>query len=102
VPGSLGRAGGVEAELEDLNSPPRPTAGVRDPHRHADDAALVERRVPGGLEPLRRGEDTPERRPDILAEDIGDAEVLLAIMKGHANGLDEGGHIWKSRFNRDF
>ena len=44
------------------------------------------------LQTLRGGEDAAERRPDIFAEDIGDAEMFFAVVEGQANGLNEGGH----------
>ena len=82
VAGDLEQVDGVEAVVAELDLADRPAAGVGDAHGRADDAALVERRVPGGLEPLRGGEDAAQRRADVLAEDVGDAEVLLAVVQG--------------------
>src|SRR5262249_51570486 len=53
---------------------------------------LVERRVPGALEPLRGGERAAQRRAHILAEDVGDAVPLLRHVQGHADGLDPVAH----------
>ena len=33
------------------------------------------------LQPLRGGEDAAQRRADVFAEDVGDAEVLFAVVK---------------------
>ena len=44
------------------------------------------------LQALRGGEDAAQRRADVLAEDVGDAEVLLAVVQGHADGLDHRRH----------
>ena len=92
VAGDLEQVDGVEAVVAELDLADGPAAGVGDAHRRADDAALVERRVPGGLEPLRGGEDAAQRRADVLAEDVGDAEVRLAVVQGHADGLNHGRH----------
>ena len=92
VAGHLEQVDGVEAVVAELDLGDGPAAGVGDAHGRADDAALVERRVPGGLEPLRGGEDAAQRRADVLAEDVGDAEVLLAVVQRQANGLDQRGH----------
>jgi hypothetical protein len=58
----------------------------------ADNAALVERRVPGRLETLRAGEDAAERWPDVFAEDVGDAEAGFADVERHADRLDHRRH----------
>ena len=92
VAGDFEEVDGVEAVVAELDLGHGPAAGVGDAHGRADDAALVERRVPGGLEALRGGEDAAQRRADVLAEDVGDAEVLLAVVEGEANGLYERGH----------
>ena len=34
----------------------------------------------------------PSGGPDVLAEDVGDAEVLLAVVQRHADGLDHVRH----------
>jgi len=82
----------VETVVAELDLGHGPAAGVGDAHGAADDAALVERRIPGGLQPLRGGEDAAQRRADVLAEDVGDAEVFLAVVQGEADGLYQGGH----------
>src|SRR5437762_2101165 len=75
VAGHLQQVDGVEAVVAELNLGHRPAARVGDTHGGADDAALVERGVPGGLEALRGGEDAAQRRADILTENVGYAEV---------------------------
>ena len=45
------------------------------------------------LRPCVAGEDAAERRADVLAEDVGDAEVLLADVERHADGLDHRRHL---------
>ena len=49
VAGHFEQIDGVEAVIAELNFGDRPAAGVGDAHGAADDAAFVERRVPGGL-----------------------------------------------------
>ena len=93
IAGDFEQIDGVEAVIAELDFADRPAAGVGDAHRRADDAALVERRVPGGAQPLRGGEDAAERRPDVFAEDVGDAEMRFAVVQSQANGLNERGHI---------
>jgi hypothetical protein len=44
------------------------------------------------MEPLRRGEGAAERRPHVLAEDVGDAVTLFRDVQRHADGLDHVGH----------
>ena len=56
------------------------------------DPALVERRVPRGLQSLRRREDATERRAHVFAEDVGHAETLFAHVERHANCLHHRGH----------
>ena len=92
IAGHLEQVDGVEAVVAELDLADGPAAGVGDAHGRADDAALVERRVPGGLQPLRGGEDAAQRRADVLAEDVGHAEVLLAVVQRQADGLDQRGH----------
>src|SRR5205807_143506 len=70
-----------------------PAARIGDAHRHADNAAFVERRVPRRLESLRGGENTTQRRPDVFPEDVGDAEVRLAVMESQTNSLNECCHV---------
>jgi len=41
---------------------------------------------------LRRGEDAAQRRADVFAEHVGDAEMLLAVVEGETDGLNECGH----------
>src|SRR5207244_3873909 len=82
----------VEPVVAELDLADRPAAGVGDAHGRADDAAFVEWGVPGGAEALGGGEDAAERRADVLAEHVGDAEVVFAVVQGEADGLDEGGH----------
>ena len=92
VAGQLQHVERIEGVVAELDFADGPAAGVGDAHRGAEDAAFVERGIPGGLEPLRGGEDAAERRADVLAEHIGDAEMRLAVMQRHADGLDECGH----------
>ena len=92
VAGHLEQVDGVEAVVAELNFANRPAAGVRDPHGGADDPAFVQRRIPGGPESLCGGENSAQRRTDIFAEDIGHAQMLLTIVKSHANSLDERRH----------
>ena len=92
VAGHFEEVDGVESVVAELDLGDGPAAGVGDAHRRADDAALVERRVPGRLESLRGGEDAAQRRADVLAEHVGDAEVFLAVVQGEADGLNERGH----------
>ena len=49
VAGDLEHVDDVEGVVAELDLADRPAAGVGDAHRGADDAALVERRVPRGL-----------------------------------------------------
>ena len=93
IAGDLEHVHHVEGVIGELDLANRPPAGVGDPHRGADDAALVERRVPGRPESLRDGEHSTQRRPDILAKDVRDAEVLLAVMQCHAHGLGHRRHL---------
>ncbi len=79
----------VIAELDFAN---RLAAGISNAHRGGNDAAFVERRIPGGAQALSGGENAAQRRADIFAEDVGDAEVLFAVVQGHANGLDHRCH----------
>ena len=44
------------------------------------------------LQPLRGGEDAAQRRADVLAEDVGDAQMLFAVVQCQANGLNQCGH----------
>src|SRR5436309_1031656 len=74
-----------------------PGIGVGDAHRRAQDPAFVERGVPRGLQPLRGGEHAAKRRPDVLTENIGDAEMLFTVMKRQANGLNKCRHYWPGR-----
>src|SRR5262249_32979511 len=92
VAGDLEQVDGVEAVVAELDFGNRPAAGIGDAHGGTDDAAFIERRVPRGAQPLRGGEDAAQRRADILAEDVGDAEVLLTVVQCHANSLNESGH----------
>src|SRR5207245_4599729 len=84
VAGHLEQVDGVEAVVAELDLGDGPAAGVGDAHGAADNAALVQGRVPGGLQSLRGGEDAAQRRADVLAEDVGDAEVLLPGGPGEA------------------
>ena len=92
IAGHLQQIDGVEAVVAELNLADRPAAGVGDAHGHADDAAFIERRIPGGLEPLRGREDAAQRRADVLAEDVGHAQVGFAIVQRQTNRLNESGH----------
>src|SRR5207249_4449409 len=92
VAGDLHDVDDVEGVVAELDLAHGPAAGVGDAHGGAEDAALVERGVPGGAQALGGGEDAAERRADVLAEDVGDAEVFLAVVEGQADGLDECGH----------
>src|ERR1019366_7722 len=87
----------VEAVIAELDFGDRPAAGIGDAHGRADDSALVQRRIPGGFQTLRRGENAAQRWADVLSENVGDAEVFLAVVESEANGLHEGGHrhLWK-------
>ena len=49
------------------------------------------------LQALRGGEHAAERRADVLAEDVGDAEVLLAVVQGQADGLNQRRHRTSSQ-----
>ncbi len=92
VAGHFEEVDGIESVVAELDLGHGPAAGVGDAHRRADDAALVERRVPRSFQTLRGGEDAAQRRADILAEHVGDAEVFLAVVEGEANGLNQRGH----------
>ncbi len=92
VAGDFEQVDGVEAVVAELDFANRPAARVGDPHGRADDATFVQRRIPGRLQALRGGEHAPERRPDIFAEDIRHAQMRFAVMKRHADGLDERCH----------
>ena len=47
IAGNLEKIDGVEAVIAKLQLTHRPTAGVGNAHRGADDAAFIQRRVPG-------------------------------------------------------
>src|SRR5262249_15964706 len=94
----LQQVDGVEAIVAELNLGDGPAARVGNAHRHADDPALIEGRVPGGLEALCGGKDASQWWPDILAEDVGDAEARLTVVKCQTNSLYERGH--RSRKSR--
>ena len=83
---------GVEAVIAELNLGDRPASRVGDAHGGADDAALIERRVPRRVQPLRRREHAAQRWADVFAEDVGHAEVRFTVVQRHASGLNEGGH----------
>ncbi len=44
------------------------------------------------LQALRGGEDAAQRRADVFAEDIGHAEMRLAVVQRQTDGLNQGGH----------
>ena len=81
VAGHLEQVDGIEAVIAELNLGHRAAAGIGDAHRGADDAAFVQRRVPGRLESLRRREHPSERRAYIFAEDIRNAEMCLTVVQ---------------------
>src|SRR5690554_2376139 len=83
---------GIEAIIAKLNLRHGPTAGIGNPHRGADDAPFIQRRIPGRFQSLGGGKDTPKRWTDILPEDIGNAEMFFPVMKGHANRLNQSCH----------
>src|SRR5205085_6489912 len=97
VAGELEQVHDVEGVVAELDLADGPAAGVGDAQGGAEDAALVEWGVPGGAEALRGGEHAAERRPDVLAQHVGDAEVLLAVVQRHAASLNERGHgrVWR-------
>ena len=92
VAGDLEQVDGVEAVVAELDLGDGASAGVGDAHGHADDAAFIEGAVPGGAQPLSGGEDAAERRADVLAEDVGDSEMFLAVVQRHSNGLNQRRH----------
>ncbi len=83
---------GVERVVTELDLGDRLLASECEPDAHPDDPPLVQGRVPRRLQPLSGREDAAEGRADVLAEDVGDAEVCLTHVKRHAHGLNDGGH----------
>ena len=82
----------VEGVVGELDFEDRFAAAVGDSHRRADQSALVERGIPRGSQTLRGGEDAAERRADVFAEDVGYAEIRLAVVEGQPNCLNESRH----------
>src|SRR5262245_32595662 len=92
IAGNLQEVDGVEAVIAELDLADRPSSRIGDSHGGADNAALIEWRVPRRLEPLRGSEDSSQGRTDILAEDIRHPQMRLPVMKRHPNGLHKRGH----------
>jgi hypothetical protein len=82
----------IERIVAKLNLCDRALSGERKSNRGAHDSSFVEGRIPCGPQALRLREDATERRSDVLAEDIGDAEPRLAHVKGEPYGLNDGSH----------
>ena len=92
VPGKLEQIDDVEGVIAKLNFEHRLGARQGESHRRPDNSPFVQGGVPGGFQSLGGGEDAAKRRPDILAEDVGHAQVGFAVVEGHPHGLDQRRH----------
>src|SRR5690606_32092191 len=91
MPVAVGRPAGVARQLEqvdgvedvvgELDLRHRALARHGEAHRRGDDPALVEGRVPGGLQALGAGEDAAQRRAYFLSQ-----KMLFQIDSGAGSG----------------
>ncbi len=92
VAGQLEQVDGVVDVVAELNFGDGALPRHGEAHGHADDAALVERRVPRGFETLRAGEHASQGGAGVFTENVGHPEVLFGVVQRHANGLSHVGH----------
>src|SRR6266849_556901 len=90
--GELEQVDRIEDVVAELDFGDRSLSREGETDRGADDAALVERTVPGGLEPLGGGEHAAQRWADVLPEDVLHPEVFLGEVERHSNGLGHARH----------